>query len=95
MARMKRPLLAGASILVATLAGAFIMAPAPAADFVRLEGGTFRMGQEGTYREEMAVREVTVGAFLISSTEITNADFADFVEATGYVTVAERGTDPA
>ena len=71
-----------------------LIAPAAAADFVQLEGGTFRMGQEGSYREEAAVRTVTVGPFMISRREITNADFAAFVEATGYVTTAESGPDP-
>src|SRR3546814_13161107 len=71
------------------------LAPASAADFVRIEGGTFEMGSEEFYREEGPVRQVTVRPFLISSTEVTNADFAAFVAATGYVTTAERGPDPA
>src|SRR3546814_12847320 len=53
------------------------------------------MGSEEFYREEGPVRQVTVRPFLISSTEVTNADFAAFVAATGYVTTAERGPDPA
>jgi len=92
---MKHCLPPWSSLLAAAAAGLTLIAPAAAADFLRLEGGTFRMGQEGTYREEMAVREVTVGAFLISRTEITNADFAAFVAATGYVTRAESGPDAA
>src|SRR3546814_11898010 len=57
------------------------LAPASAADFVRIEGGTFEMGSEEFYREEGPVRQVTVRPFLISSTEVTNADFAAFVAA--------------
>jgi formylglycine-generating enzyme len=38
------------------------------------------------------VREVTVGPFVIGRrTEVTDAQFRTFVEATGYVTTAERG----
>lgn len=59
--------------------------------FVRLDGGTFTMGSERFYPEEGPAEQVTVGPFAISTTEVTNADFAAFVEATGYVTTAERG----
>jgi formylglycine-generating enzyme required for sulfatase activity len=38
---------------------------------------------------------VTVGPFSIDRTEVTNAQFAAFVKATGYVTLAERRPDPA
>lgn len=62
--------------------------------FVRLDGGTFKMGSENHYREEGPVRKVTVGPFSIKATEVTNAEFSDFVEATGYVTTAEKDLDP-
>jgi len=62
---------------------------------IRVPGGTFLMGSDEHYAEEGPVREATVGAFWIDETEVTNARFAEFVEATGYVTVAERGLDPA
>ncbi len=78
----------------AALGIAVSAASAAAADFVRLEGGSFTMGSEEFYREEGPLRRVTVGPFLISRTEVTNADFSAFVEATGYVTIAERGPDP-
>jgi formylglycine-generating enzyme required for sulfatase activity len=71
-----------------------LAAPAAAGDFVRIDGGSFRMGDDGFYREEVQVRTVTVGAFEIGRTEVTNADFRAFVDATGYVTTAERDLDP-
>ena len=40
-------------------------------------------------------RTVTVGPFSIDRTEVTNAQFAEFVAATGYVTLSERDPDPA
>lgn len=70
-------------------------ASATASDLVRVDGGTFPMGSGENYREEGPVRMVTVGPFLIGRTELTNAQFRAFVEATGYVTTAERGLDPA
>lgn len=63
--------------------------------FVALKGGTFLMGSQEHYHEEGPIRQVTVGPFEIKATEVTNAEFTDFVEATGYVTTAERTLDPA
>ena len=37
---------------------------------------------------------VCVDAFWMDKTEVTNQQFAKFVRATGYVTVAERKPDP-
>ena len=42
-------------------------------------------------RREGPVREVPVAPFRISPTTVTNARFAEFVEATGHRTEAERG----
>ncbi len=68
---------------------------AAAVEMIALDGGAFLMGSQEHYREEGPVRRVTVGPFRISKTEITNAEFAEFVAATGYVTTAERKLDPA
>lgn len=57
---------------------------------VWVEGGTFTMGEAPRYREEGPARTVEVEGFWISQTEVTNAQFAEFVEATGYRTEAER-----
>jgi formylglycine-generating enzyme len=67
----------------------------PHAGMVWIEGGTFTMGSDEEKPEESAAHEVTVKGFWIDRHEVTNAAFARFVEATGYVTVAERGLDPA
>jgi sulfatase modifying factor 1 len=60
----------------------------------RLDGGTFQMGSEAFYPEEGPVRPVRVGAFWIDEHPVTNADFARFVEETGYRTFAETPPDP-
>jgi formylglycine-generating enzyme required for sulfatase activity len=81
-----------AVVLAATVSTAMA---GDAPDMVRIEGGTFQMGSAAHYREEAPVRRVTLGPFLIARTEVTNAQFRAFVEATGYVTTAERGIDAA
>ena len=67
----------------------------PFPDMVWIPGGTFRMGSEDFYPEERPVHEVTVDGFWIDRYLITNEQFARFVEATGYVTLAERPPNPA
>lgn len=62
---------------------------------VKIAGGTFMMGQDDVYREEGPVRETTVKGFWIDPHEVTNRQFAAFVKATGYVTLAEKPVDPA
>lgn len=59
-----------------------------------IEGGTFTMGEAARYREEGPPRRVTVDGFWMSATEVTNAQFAEFVAATGYRTEAERVPTP-
>ena len=60
-----------------------------------IEGGTFHMGEAAAYPEEGPVHAVAVGGFWMDAFAVTNADFAEFVDATGYRTVAERPIDPA
>lgn len=57
-------------------------------------GGAFLMGSEDFYPEERPVHRVAVGGFWIDRHEVTNAQFAAFVAATGWRTVAETGLDP-
>lgn len=61
---------------------------------ISLDGGTFRMGSADADRVrgdgEDPVREVSVDAFQIAPTAVTNSQFAAFVKATGYVTEAEQ-----
>ncbi|MDQ7744150.1 formylglycine-generating enzyme family protein [Hydrogenophaga pseudoflava] len=53
-------------------------------------GGVFTMGSDNFYPEERPSRRVSVDAFLMDETPVTNAAFAAFVAATGHVTVAEK-----
>ncbi len=61
---------------------------------VWIERGSFTMGGVGHHRDEGPPHEVTVSGFWIDRYEVTNAQFAQFVADTDYVTVAERVPDP-
>lgn len=59
---------------------------------VWIDGGTFSMGTNETdaYSHERPAHQVTVDGFWMDETEVTNAQFQKFVDATGYLTIAER-----
>ena len=65
----------------------------PGDAMVELPGGTFLMGSEDADARpedgEGPVRQVTVDAFCIDATTVTNRQFAEFADATGYRTEAE------
>ncbi|RXK55088.1 formylglycine-generating enzyme family protein [Oleiharenicola lentus] len=81
--------------------------PVPAhapAGMVWIPGGEFSMGCKDPrgdlcggnepMTDARPIHRVRVDAFWMDRTEVTNAEFARFVEATGYVTVAERPLRP-
>lgn len=64
-----------------------------------IAGGTMLRGHDGDFEtpngiksfpEEKPAHKVTVNSFWIDRTEVTNDQFTAFVEATGYITFAER-----
>jgi sulfatase modifying factor 1 len=59
-------------------------------NMVRIPGGTFLMGSDKHYPEEAPAHEVTVDGFWIDKYTVTNDQFLTFVQATKYVTSAER-----
>ncbi|HDS0923437.1 TPA: formylglycine-generating enzyme family protein [Stenotrophomonas maltophilia] len=63
-------------------------------DMVRIAGGNFTMGSDRHYAEEMPAHRVRVDPFWIDRHAVTNRQFADFVKATGHVTLAEKPADP-
>lgn len=64
-------------------------------DMVLIPAGEFAMGSSAYYPEEAPVHTARVAEFLIDPHPVTNRQFRDFIEATGYVTVAERALDAA
>ena len=71
------------------------MQSGPPDGMAQIAGGTFRMGSDVAYPEERPAHSVTIDGFWIDRHAVTNAEFAAFVAATGYVTFAERPLDPA
>lgn len=57
---------------------------------VWVPGGSFVMGDDAHYPEEGPPQTVAVKGFWIDTHEVTNAQFAAFVKATGYKTISER-----
>ena len=77
-----------------------MLASEPRADvalgaMIAIPAGSFSMGSDRFGPEEAPVREVVVDAFELDVTAVTNAHFLAFVEATGYMTVAECPLDDA
>ncbi|WP_413586830.1 formylglycine-generating enzyme family protein [Bdellovibrio sp. HCB274] len=62
---------------------------------VWIPGGEFVMGdKDPSFPDAHPVHKVRVSGFWMDKYVVTNADFARFVKATGYKTVAERPLDP-
>lgn len=67
--------------------------PATGMTFARIPAGCFRMGSplnESGHQPDEATRQVCVKTFWMGRYEVTRAQFAAFVAATGYETSAER-----
>lgn len=58
--------------------------PAFKPEIAEIPGGTFSMGRNGGNENEKPEHDVTVKAFGIDKTEVTNAEYYDFVKATSY-----------
>ena len=61
---------------------------------VAIPAGNYQVGSERFYPEEAPVRQVSIASFEIDQAPVTNAEFQQFVDATGYQTVSERPPDP-
>lgn len=72
-----------------------LTADAPKSGMVWIPGGEFSMGCDSKLArpDEQPIHRVRVSGFWMDQTEVTNAQFADFVTATNYKTVAERPVD--
>lgn len=87
------------TLCAATIAVADAHAPTapepPRPGMVWIPGGEFLMGSVDPLarNDEAPIHRVRVDGFWMDATEITNTQYAAFVEATGYITVAERPVD--
>ena len=62
---------------------------------VHIKGGTFEMGgdNEQAREDEFPKNQTTISDFWMDATEVTTAQYKQFVEATAWVTIAERTVD--
>ncbi len=67
--------------------------PRPDVEMVEIPAGSFTMGSDDTDPNEAPAHVVDLPTFFMDKFEVTNADFAMFVEATGYQTEAELRGD--
>lgn len=67
-----------------------VCVPDLADKMVWIPAGSFIMGQDPVYREEGPAQRLEMDGFWMDIHEVTNAQFAAFVAATGYQTLAER-----
>jgi formylglycine-generating enzyme required for sulfatase activity len=77
---------------------AIVSRPSPAPPgMVWIPGGEFTMGTDSDlgWVEEKPAHRVRVDGFWMDETDVTNAQFRQFVEETGYVTTAEKPPDVA
>ncbi|XAM01386.1 formylglycine-generating enzyme family protein [Phycisphaeraceae bacterium D3-23] len=65
------------------------------AGMVWVPAGSFVMGTNDGHWNAAPAHELSMDGFWMDAHEVTNAEFAAFVEATGYVTVAEKPIDLA
>jgi formylglycine-generating enzyme required for sulfatase activity/serine/threonine protein kinase len=52
------------------------------AEMIAITGGTFQMGRDGGPQQESPAHSVTVSDFSMDKTEVTNAEYAEFVNET-------------
>src|SRR4051812_45576998 len=98
---MKRFLLLG-GLAVGSFTAVYLIVPLIAHSSAKgppgmrwIPGGEFTMGTDWgkAWPDEKPAHQVRVPGFWMDETEVTNAQFRAFVEATGYVTTAEKPPD--
>lgn len=81
-------------IVILTITFALCLAQKPKIEWADIPAGTFTMGSpanEVDRRDDERLHQVKLGAFKMSKTEITVAQFKAFIDATSYVTDADKG----
>ena len=63
-------------------------------NMVLIPGGVFSMGGDGDgWKDEFPKHNVEIDSFWMDINEVTNNQFLEFVNSTGYITTAERNID--
>lgn len=78
--------------LLTAFASCFAAPPQGHEGMVWIPGGEFVMGSDNAYSksDEKPPHKVQVDGFWMDTTDVTNKQFKAFVDATGYITTAER-----
>jgi formylglycine-generating enzyme len=87
--RTPLPAKPSAAVSFAACGPSIASSPYPGMAFV--PAASFTVGADATFPEEGPAMPASVDGFWIDRTEVTNEQFAAFVSATGYRTLAERG----
>ena len=90
MNRMENTVLAGFAILVSFSYGCATKQQPEMEGMLFIDGGEFSMGTNDGLPFEGSAHRVVVDSFFMDIHEVTNAQFAAFADATGYVTESER-----
>lgn len=61
---------------------------------IEIPAGPFTLGNDDSDPNEAPAQEMDLPTFMIDAFEVTNADFATFVEVAGYVTYREQQESP-
>jgi len=95
MKRQNEKLKSVIAFFITMLITTTIFAQKPTIEWANIPAGTFTMGSptsEATREDFEIQHEVTLSAFKMSKYEVTVGQFKAFVDATGYVTDADKGT---
>ena len=90
MIRLQNTALAGLALWAALAGGCGSAADTGTAGMLLVPGGEFTMGANDGLPFEGPEHTVALDAFLLDRHEVTNAQYAEFADATGYVTESER-----
>ncbi|MXW73893.1 MAG: formylglycine-generating enzyme family protein, partial [Chromatiales bacterium] len=88
--RLRRTLPAGLAISAALACGCVGPAAPGAPGMLLVPGGEFTMGANDGLPYEGPAHTVALDDFLLDRHEVTNAQYAEFADATGHVTESER-----
>lgn len=96
--RAESPAASAPTAAASSTAKSIVPAPSPTgiqpgdriAGMVWIPAATFQMGTDDGPADERPAHRVSLDGYWMDETEVTNRQFAEFVDATGYVTLAER-----
>jgi len=95
MKRKNEKLKSVIAVFIAMLITTTVSSQKPTIEWANIPAGTFTMGSPATEvsrKNDETQHQVTLSAFKMSKYEVTVGQFKAFVDATGYVTDADKGT---